>query len=359
MNHVKRVGRLVLVVGGVLFSAAVAGARVTDVQAEVSVSLTRLDNGVAGDPNEATAAYPDPNDALPLQVIVRDVNPDSEAAAVVAAQFADPRVDDGIDPNEFALDLSLNTLTEEIRYSASATLVETRTVQFGVGTLPRVPGQPAEVDGLLTLDGVLAVFADDDVTDLTGNTVRLAVLIEQLDEPNVPTVLVDEYIELAGDPDTMVQQTASEGFPTGGLTRQDLADIDPDLGVFEALVFPALKVPFVYRVRTGQAFDLRVTLTVTASNAGEAAGVTALLGTPLESLAAVIGSTGGNNQARAMNTALAAARVDALQAAQADRLGPLGSFIPLCGMVGFELLLVPLVIVGFRVAPKRRMLPRE
>jgi hypothetical protein len=143
------------------------------------------------------------------------------------------------------------------------------------------------------------------------------------------------------------------------LSRQDLSDIDPDLGVFEALVFPELKVPFVYTVRTGQAFDLRVTLTVTAANAGEAAGVTALLGTPLEALAEVIGSTSGNNQARAMNTALAEARVDALAAAQADRLGPLGGFLPMCGMVGFELLLVPALIVGFRVAPGRRRLPRE
>jgi hypothetical protein len=241
---------------------------------------------------------------------------------------------DGPNPAEFAIDVALNSLTTEIHYTSQATLEELRSIVFAPADLGlSLVGQTANVRGRLFIDGVLAVFAVKDVSDLTGVTLTLRVTImKEVANADPQTVFLGS-MSIAGGADRQVTATAEGDLPTGGIVDTDLANVDPQLGTLRVFVLPNLVLDYVYPAVAGQPFDLRATVEIEAVNQPGGIGVAAILGAPLETLQEVIAATRDAATAEAMTTALQ----DERAAPTGEPTFPTRPAPPLaCGLFGFE-----------------------
>jgi len=350
---------------GVVSLAAPAYSEVTSFGGSVTARIVGLRGGQIDSEEVAEDTIVDPNQNLPLQVVVRRVDPtppaptDAEAAGVVGAQLADPRTATTGDPDEFAIDLALSSLSPTVRYVARASSEEVRRIRYNVGELGTQPaGTTVRLRGRLFVDGVLAVFANNNVADLSGAYVRLRVTVAKEVDGQAPQEVFAGTLALTGGTDRTVTPATTGGFPRVGVLSADLSAVDSELGVFRVLVFPNLTVDYPYDAVVNEDFALRATVTVEAENIPGGVGVAAVIGTPFEALAQVVASTRGNDAAAKMTTALSQERRQPTgKPAFADD-NPLAGFLrffPLCGLFGVESVLGALALVGLRIwNPYRR-----
>ncbi|MCK4341675.1 MAG: hypothetical protein KAY37_08140 [Phycisphaerae bacterium] len=326
----------------------------TSATGKVTAELTEYRAGEIGEQDQVSETYPETSAVLPLQVVARLVDEEEQAAAVAAAQFADPTTASLPNPEEFALTLVLNSISPEISYRGQATAGESRRVLYSPTDFsPAAVGDTVDVTGRMYLDGALAVFAGNNVTDLTGAslTLRVTVMLESAGQS--PRQVFVATLEVKGGPNRKVDVTAGGRFPTNGVFRADLSGIDEQLGVFESIVFPTMILDYPYTAPLGQTFTLKAQVEVDAANTAGQVGVAALIGTPVTSLNEAIAATQGEPAASKMVTAL-----------QQERTQPTGepafedepdddcllSLFPACGLFGFEAVLGMLALVGLRAA---------
>ena len=113
-----------------------AMAEITAIRGAVEVVIQEIRFNVDGDRDEVFEIFPDTSSVLPLQVVGELVASGSELArARAAAQFADPRDLSQPNPEEFAINLALNSLTPNTRYEVRARAEETRDIIFQPGEL--------------------------------------------------------------------------------------------------------------------------------------------------------------------------------------------------------------------------------
>lgn len=321
-------------------------AAIVSVRGAASVFLEELRAGSPAETASDAAEFPETQSFLPLQVVARLVDPNEEAAAVVAAQFADPRTSTGPDPDEFAIDVALNTLSSGVSYRARAQTEETRTVRFSPFEVGGSNGDSVNITGSMSVDGALAIFAGNESVNLTGAEVRLTVTITKLAGETAPETVFQGTLRIAGGANRQVTIAATGQFPTAGILNTDLAGIDPQLSVFRAFVFPNLVIQYPLRVVVGEEFDLHAVVFLEAENIPGETGVAALIGTPLNSLLDVVTITEGQELAAKMDTALKRERANPTgDAAFLPRGTP---FLPACGLFGFEMLLAPLGLIVLR-----------
>ncbi len=339
-----------LLVGLVLVAAA--DAEIVDVAGSTTVEVKAIYTDDSEQLESVALAYPEDSDTLPLQAVARLVDPNEDAAAIAAAQFADPRTSTGSDPDEFAINLALNSIADDVRYIGSATAEELRTVQHEVGEIAgTAAGSAVRLRGRLFLDGALAIFAGDDASDLTGTRVTLHVRVKKEVADAEAETLFDGTLEVVGGPERQVIVSASGDFPAIGLFDTDLAGTDPELSVFRAFIFPSLVINYPYQAVVGEEFDLRATVEVTAANLPGEVGVAAVLGTPVDALAEVMGETAGDEAASKRLATLQRERAAptgtpvTLGPPAAQRLSPL---LPACGVLGLEMAVGALALVELR-----------
>jgi hypothetical protein len=355
---VTRIGMVVAV--ALAASSLPATAEVTSIAGYTLAEVTEFRSGVEGDHDRATDSYPETSAVLPLQVIAHLTSSGflagtatEEAAAIVAAQFADPRLPDSPNPGEFAINLALNSVSESIRYEARAVSRETRSVVH----LPReldllVPaGAPVSLTGRLFLDGALTLFAEDAGQDFTGAYATLTVTVVKRLEGLPDETLFTGRIELRGDTEGQVTVADEGAFPTDRLILDDLTESMPDFGAFHVLIIPDIAIDYPYSANLGQEFILEATVEMTAANLPDHCGVAAVLGTSTDALTQVIELTEGAEVAAETLSAFSKAREDA--AADAALQPP--SLFPLCGVLGFETLIGLAALVGIRnfASPRR------
>lgn len=330
-----------------------AHAEITNIRGAASATLTEFRGGEAATTATDSGNVPDTGAGLPLQVMARLLDPDRKAAAVSAAQFADPILQRAANPRELAISLVLDTISPSIRYDGSAFVEEVRSIVIAPGEIGSArSGQRVTLRGRLLLDGALAVFCGDSATDLTNARVTLRVIITREQGGSSPEELLRGVLEIEGGANRTVTAFTEGDFPQLGILRTDLAGIDPELGVFDAFVFPSLGIDYTYAAIVGTPLELRARVEVEATHPEGAVGVAAILGTPLSELANLLQMTQGEETGAKMIAALERERAAPTGGAafpEAELAAQRLPFLPACGLAGIELALAGVVLSGWCV----------
>lgn len=352
MSRVQWMAALVAV-GGL---SELALSEITSFSGAASARLEEIRNGVSGDLDTASDGFPS-TDALPLQVVARLISADPNqepAAAVVGAQFADPTTLAQPNPEEFAINLTLNSVAPNIRYIAQARSSETRGVLFSAGELgpASADGDVESLVGTLFIDGALTILAGPSGVDLTGARVDLHVTVEQLNSDETHATDFDGTLSLVGLPDGRVRVEAGGEFPTQALVLTDLSPLATDFGVLQVLIIPSIEIEYNFAAVVGQPLDLVATVQVDAQNLPGGVGVAAMLGTPTDSLLEVISLTNSEEAATKVLNLLQRERDDPSGAPAFPSPAPFGLF-GLCGLFGIESLFGLVALGGLRAACRR------
>lgn len=338
-------------------AAAVAGgasATILSFTGSASVTIREL---VDGSLNQTASDAGDfPTNDLPVQVVTRVTSTDlsNPSAAAAAAQFADPSELSTANPQEFAINLTLNSVTPKVRYESTAVTSETRRVVFRAGELGRfsTDGQTRRVTSRLFLDGALAIISVIPGRDLTGANVTLKANITRRVDGAADETLFDGAVTLAGAENNGTKTLADGAFPTGRLILTDLSLFSANFQAFRVLIIPNVRIDYQYDVIVGQEFDLIATVTVDASNVPDNVGVAAVIGTPVQTLTEVLTATRGAATAKEVVDGIESERANptgepAFESAAPTTLGGV------CGVLGFESLLGMALIGG--AALRRRV----
>ncbi len=343
-----------VILAGLAGSASrLAPAEILSIAGSASVDIREIRSGEEIDSDQQMLSFPDTSASLPLQVASRLITTEEEAAGAVAAQFADPLTAGGGNPEEFAINLALDSLSPRYQFTAHAVAEEVRGVQFSASEVtPPAGGGPATVRGRLFLDGALAVFAVNGVTDLSPVALAMHVTIVKEEEGQSPATVFDGLLQVTGDSAGKVNVAATGGFPRSGLFDANLADLDPQLGVFRVIVLPNLVLSYPYEATVGQPFTLRATVDVQAANAPSGVGVAALLGTPIETLQKVLTLTQGKTLATKMIAAIENERAvpSGRDVFTNETAQPSRGLFPMCGLFGLESLVGLVGLLGLRRA---------
>lgn len=332
-----RSGRALLVAAPALLSPTVL-AETVNTTAQVTTSLREYTSGVAGSSAAQTLSFPNPIASLPLQAIARLQSQigGGPSAAAAAAQFADPNTSDQPNPQEFALNISLNSVSPTETFVAQATGHEERRLVYRAGELSASSADGDKVDlvGRLFLDGALAILAVEANRDLTGSAVIVTVRVTKQVSGQDDQVLFDGVLNLSGATDGTVNVSADGGFPTRSLLLNDLSVISSQYSTFRVLIIPSIQINYSYSATVGEEFTLVADVTLDAQNVPRNGGIAAVLGTPTDALGDVIGLTNGK--------AVADETLALIAQARSDRSGEpafpqAAGALQLCGAFGFEL----------------------
>ena len=325
-----------------------APADITDITGAANVMVEKFVDGVVSDTVSASDQFPTTDATLPLQVIALLLPPKrpvsappgsapptdpNAAAAAGAAQLADPRDQLQPNPEDFAINLTLNSVSTRVSFSALASSKETRTVLFSPGELGPFSraGDRAPLVGRLFLDGAIAIFGARADRDLTGAFARIKVQVQATD-PNDQTVTVfDGAVELSGSAGG-ANVSSSGAFPVDTLILSDLSAIMPGFATFQLMVIPNITIDYPFSAVVGQPLKLEATVRVEAENLPDQTGVAVVLGAPTDTLQQVIGNTLGMPAATKMIQTITRERdTPTGEPAFPAAVAPLG----LCGPLGF------------------------
>jgi hypothetical protein len=351
LARMSLVGLLVML--STLCAALPARAEIISLGGSATAAIQEVRASPTGNTAQASKTFPGTGVTLPLQVIARLSDSDEEAAGSVAAQFADPNAVAGPNPEEFAFNLALNSLSPEIYYTAQASTEEVRSVQFTTSEAGVADGELAQFRGRVFIDGALAVFAVQELTDLTGTQVTFRVTIVQQTEGQADQEVFAGSVSMTGGANRQVTFAADGDFPTSGILDADLAALDPQLGVFHVAILPNLIVEYPFEARVGEPFTLRAKIAAEAANRPGGAGVAAVLGTPLDALQEVIALTRDQATAQKMTAALQQERAAPTGKETFPTANPLKWLFPACGLFGFESVLGVCGLFALRGAVRR------
>lgn len=343
--------------GGALFPT-VAPAEIIGLEGSAAATLTEFRDGVPGDQTDVVDFFPRTQQQFPVRVFANLAAAGEPAAAAAAAQFADPQQLVQPNPEEFAINLALNSASPFIYYTGQARTEETRTIILSSAELGgTAEGETVTVVGKLFIDGAIALYGPQPQHDLTGASVSVQVTIvrqvgEQLE------VLLSGRAELVGQSGGAVEVVTSGGLPGDTLILTQLGNASDDFATFPTLILPQLEVNYAYDVVVGEEFKLTATVQVEAQNAASGVGVAALVGTPVDSIEQVIGLTVSDDAAAKTIATLREARQNPEQfVAPAEELGA-GLLGGACGLFGVEFLLGVAGLMGWSGARRVRRYAR-
>jgi len=310
--------------------APVARAEILSSTARAEVELRQFRLGVLE--AQTLVAQSSPGDPFPLRPLAGLDTQTETAAALGGAQFFAP-TPDVPNPESFALSITCDTLSPSVSFFGRCAVDETREIVFDPNDVVRIQGTRADAIGTVSLDGVLAIYATNPATDLSGAEVSLFAQVDQIGGPDGDQTAFQGEIVLVGLPGGQVTVQAAGEFPTSTLILTDLAPAVDQLGVFWVLIIPNIVVRYDYSVNIGEPTTLRVKVESQAINVPDGVGATGLLGSPTDTLLDLIGVPRGPAAATKM-----------INAIQAERARPSGRPVfeapstppGFCGLLGLE-----------------------
>jgi hypothetical protein len=341
--------------------ASGASAEIISYAGSVSAQMKELNGASVTNTALQEKRYPDPNETLPLQVIARLFSDAERSGGSAAAQFADPQTVSGDNPEEFAINLALDSIGPTLLYQASASAQELRTIRFSPAEVGgAADGQVVSLRGRLFLDGALSMFSSKGgITDLSGASVTLKVTVVKEVTGQAAQTVFFGALNVTGGADNEVSVTAEGDLPLKHIFDANLAALDPQLEVFRVFVLPAVTLDYTYEATVGQQFALRVTVAVGAANIPGGMGVAAILGTPVQTLQDIIARTQSAATAKNIVDGMLKERSEPSGRSLYEQQNTPPSLFNLCGLLGFESLLMIVGLVGLRRRYVRRVASSE
>lgn len=328
-----------LIVAVIVASTTLAHADILEVRGSVNASVAEIAGGAVIERNEVDEFLPDTQPDLPIRSVARVFSAQTATprAGIAAAQISD--ITDSVEPNpqDFSVNLALNSLDKDVFFRGRARAEEIRVVQFSRSQLDL----PADVDSRsveshLFLDGVLALFSAAGDRDFTGASVVLHVQVEKRGGNDESSTLVfDGTIALTGASGGAATTSITGGIPADRVLNTSLTTSENGLPAFPAIIIPQIELSYEYTARVDEPFELVATITVEAECRSPDAGAVALIGTPVDDLRAVI-----DEITIPPLTAGVVSVVDDARSARRDEAAvdsqPLFSLPGACGAIGFE-----------------------
>jgi len=341
--------------------ASVAPAEIISYAGSASAQMKELKGGSVTNTALQEKRYPDPNETLPLQVLARLFSDAERSGGSAAAQFADPQTVSGDNPEEFAINLALDSIGPTLLYQANASAQELRTIRFRSSDVGgAADGQVVSLQGKLFLDGALSMFSSEGgITDLSGASVTLKVTVVKEVTGQAAQTVFSGTLNVAGGPDNAVNATAEGDLPLKNIFDANLSALDPQLEVFRVFVLPAVTLNYTYDAIVGQQFALRATVAVEAANIPGGMGVAAILGTPVQTLQDIIMRTQSGTTAKNIVDGMLKERSEPSGRSLYEQQNTPAPLFNLCGLLGFESLLTIVGLVGLRRRYVRRVASSE
>ncbi len=325
---------------------------------KAEATISERIKGILGKAESSSLVFP--GATLPLQVLADLTSNDNQfpSAGAVAAQFADPTQLNQDNPEEFAINLTLNSVSPEVQYEGVAIAQEIREVVFSAEELGGglTDGETVELTGRFFVDGALTIIAADSSRDLTGSNVKLTVSVVAAPEGQSSEAALLGEVALVGDTDGGVTVNVDGNFPTSRLVLSNLASLNTEFGVFHVLVIPSIQIDYSYTAIVGTPMTLTASVRVDAANIPDNVGVAAVLGTPASTLTQVINITNGESAATKT--------LDLIQREREDPSGELvfptalGGLFGNCGFLGLEFVAGLVALGGMksrRIGQSRRI----
>jgi hypothetical protein len=141
----------------------------------------------------------------------------------------------------------------------------------------------------------------------------------------------------------------------GALNTVDVPVADFPLGdefpLVRAVIFQGVQFPYEYDMTVGDSFDLELNVAAKVTSTPGGVGAWALFGLPQDEIASIVDRVKKDDRGQRL-TRMLAEHVDTTGAAYAD--APTTSFLPACGVMGFELVGLMAVAGGFAAVQRGR-----
>jgi len=306
---------------------------------------------------------------LPLMVEAGFLDSDDTeevAGAMATTTFNDPRLSEKPDPDEFGIDVAAFSQSLLLSYSGWSNSTETRSIVFESGEIGEPNGTDLQVRSYFYVDGVLVIFSDDWVTDLSGTTSEVSLNVKQqrAGQEDFTTVL-EASLTLTGQEDGSITVTTDGELEPANIVQIDLSELVTDLGMLHLVIIPDIAIPYLYPAEVGETFTLVAEIEGKVRNQ-PGTGASVQLGVPFLELAGLLNDitgigTGdlvqdalqdalnsGSTAAKPLNASGSDMEVTVAGKPGLDIVG-----IPFCGHLGIESVLF-MTAFGVLLVPFRR-----
>jgi hypothetical protein len=330
--------------------AAVANAEIRQFSATVESEVKESVDGSPSDSDFAFDSFPGVSTSnLPMTTNAGFTRADSSGKTIAEGRaitnFSDPRLSDQPSPEEFGISTIAFSTDAQLSHQSRCTTTETRTIVFTATDAGFADGTAIRVRSQFFLDGIVALWTNAGVDDLSNVTATLHVeVLQDRTATGSATVLATD-VTLTGTPDNKSVLTMTGALGEGNVVRLDLNGLVTNLNAVQAVTIPDIAIPYEYDATVGESFTLKATVTATVNSEPGGRGAGIVLGVPLQDLARLvneISGTGiGDTLAGSLTSAALAARplepLPPAKGVQITAVSPAeGLLPPFCGALGLE-----------------------
>lgn len=352
-----------------LVFAVGAMAEIVDFSAEIECGVNEYLGSESSDTDFAFDSFPQgTSNNLPLEVMTQFIRKDSEeqlrAAGQAVTRFTDPRLSTTPSPEEIAITAVALSRDASLRHDAHGKATETRKVVFLANEVGATAGTEVLVSSRFFLDGVLAIWDESELVDLSNVSARYRLRVEQQrGEASPETVLLSD-IAIVGHSDGTATIETNGVVQAANVVQIELTLPSEGLTKVHAIVIPDIAIPYSYQARVGESFTLTATVEGECNSRPGGRGAVVLLGISLDELAAVLDELVGGSLGQILEAALRTAAdsvgppSEPLDDTSGDTITPIptcGCLCEGCGPLGIEALFLTLGVLGLgRIVPRRR-----
>lgn len=327
---------------------------VTEVRGTATARVVQFMNGVSVQTDFGQEIVPVTKAAPPAVARARleQLNELEEATAVGqgVTVMTEPNLSIFGNPNDVGMSIGGFSDDETTSWTVDGGVTTTRTIVLSLGDVGGQVGlgNTGQAESRLVLSGFLILFSQDATADLTGNQVDFSFSVSRRQAGRADTTALTGNITMVGGPNGQI------GFPvrSGVLNEIDIPVADFPLGdefpLVRAVIFQGVQFPFGYDMTVGEPFDLELNVAAKVTTTPGGVGAWALFGLPQDEIASIVDKVKKDDRGQRL-TRMLAEHVDTTGAAYVNR--PPASFLPACGVMGFEL--AGMSVVGGVLAARR------
>ncbi len=344
---------------GVLACGAAARAEIRSFEATVQSEVREYSAGSLTDSDFAFDSFPGLTTSnLPIGADAGFTRKDPEGEVVASGRgvtsFRDPRISQTASPGEFGLNAVAFSLDPLLSHESRCLTTETREIVFTTTDIGAEEGTALRVRSRFYLDGVMVIWSEAGVTDLSGISADMGLSVVHHKPDGSDETALTASVVLTGLADGTAAVQTGGAVTMDNLVVFDLTGLVTDLGTVKVVSIPQVAIPYEYAARVGEPFRLTAAVQAGARSMPAGRGATVSLGPTLPEVARVInevtGSAAGDTLVQLLNATGRTARpkvplvgsrdIEITVEKEASAADGLLSLFPACGAFGAEMWLM-------------------